>query len=74
MVSTHTRLTGHSIRTDRFRYIEWDDGRAGRQLYDYETDPDELRNLAADPRHADRAARLKEQLTAHLRAVAANGK
>ncbi len=26
MVSTHTKLIGHSVSTDRFRYIEWDEG------------------------------------------------
>lgn len=39
---------GRSIRTERWRYTEWDDGRKGVELYDYQTDPDETRNLAAD--------------------------
>ena len=40
---------GRSVRTERYRYTEWDGGRKGVQLYDYETDPQELTNLAADP-------------------------
>ncbi len=50
---------GKSVRTARHRYTEWDDGKKGTQLFDYETDPGELTNLAADPKHADLVAQLK---------------
>ncbi|MDO8542334.1 MAG: sulfatase [Opitutaceae bacterium] len=50
---------GHSVRTDRYRYIEWENGKRGAQLYDYETDPEEKRNLIDDPGHAKVAAELK---------------
>jgi len=69
MVSTHTKLIGHSVRTDRFRFIEWDEGRGGQQLYDYETDPEELQNLAHKPMQAERIARMKSRLAAHLKSV-----
>ena len=63
-------VLGYSIRTSRHRYIEWDAGRAGRQLYDLEQDPRELRNLAADPAHVALQADLRRQLHDHLRRVA----
>ena len=69
MVSAHTKLIGHSVCTDRFRYIEWDEGRGGRQLYDHQSDPHELANLADKPLQANRVERLRGRLTAHLRAV-----
>lgn len=71
MVSTHTKLMGHSVSTDRFRYVEWDEGRGGRQLYDHQTDPDELHNLADRPNQADRLKRMQTRLAAHLAAVTA---
>lgn len=39
---------GRSVRTERWRYTEWDDGRRGVELYDYTTDPGETRNLAGE--------------------------
>jgi uncharacterized sulfatase len=50
---------GHSVRTERYRYIEWDDGKEGVQLYDYETDPTEQHNLANDPKHVATVTELK---------------
>ena len=44
---------GYSVRTERYRYTEWDGGKAGTQLYDYDKDPGELKNLADDPTHAE---------------------
>lgn len=69
MVSTHTRLIGHAIRTDRYRYIEWDEGRGGRQLYDHQSDPQELTNLADAPVHARLVAELNASLSRHLNTV-----
>jgi uncharacterized sulfatase len=62
-------LLGHSIRTERFRYIEWDGGRAGRQLYDHASDPHELKNLADEPAQAARLGELRRQLHDHLKQV-----
>jgi iduronate 2-sulfatase len=53
---------GYSLRTPRWRYTEWDEGRAGRELYDHESDPRELTNLAGDPAHAKTVAELSGQL------------
>ncbi len=53
---------GYSLRTERWRYTEWDDGAKGVELYDYETDPQETKNLATDPQHASIAAELKAAL------------
>jgi len=50
---------GHSVRTERWRYTEWDQGKKGVELYDHETDPGEHRNLADDPRHAETIRDLK---------------
>ena len=52
-------VMGYSIRTQRFRYTEWDGGNAGAELYDYEVDPMEIDNLVGDPIYADTLARLK---------------
>jgi len=45
-------MTGYSVRTDRWRYTEWDEGKKGTELYDHQKDPRELRNLARDPQYA----------------------
>ncbi len=50
---------GHSVRTERWRYTEWDGGRLGAELYDYSTDPGETRSLAEDGKHASTVAELK---------------
>jgi uncharacterized sulfatase len=55
---------GRSIRTERYRYTEWDDGKKGTQLYDYESDPGELKNLANDPGSAKIVAEMKARLKA----------
>jgi uncharacterized sulfatase len=56
------RFMGYTVRTERWRYTEWDEGRQGAQLYDEQNDPAELRNLAADPKHAKTVADLQRLL------------
>ena len=44
-VTTHNR-NNHSIRTERYRYIKYNNG--DEELYDHATDPDEFYNLAGN--------------------------
>lgn len=53
---------GYSIRTERYRYTEWDGGKQGAQLFDYQTDPAELKNIAEDKTHATVVAELRDML------------
>lgn len=55
-------ILGRTIRTERWRYTEWDEGRAGTELYDHDIDPHEYRNLAASGAHVETVRLLKEQL------------
>lgn len=55
---------GYSIRTERWRYTEWDGGARGVELYDEAGDPDELRNLADDPTHHATLTDLQRRLRA----------
>lgn len=68
---------GRSVRTARWRYTEWDDGRAGRELYDYDADPSEYRNRAGDPAAATVERELQRLLDERARgrenAVPASG-
>ena len=56
------RLMGYSVRTERWRYTEWDGGAAGAELYDQDADPHEYQNLAKDPKYASQVAELKALL------------
>jgi iduronate 2-sulfatase len=55
------------VRTSRWRYIEWQGGEQGTQLYDMDKDPAETTNLAQDAAHAATVADLKARLGAYRR-------
>jgi iduronate 2-sulfatase len=57
-VSRGPKLHGHSIRSGRWRFTRWSDGRT--ELYNHENDPEELRDVSA--KHSD----IVSQLTARL--------
>lgn len=59
------KFLGRSIRTDRYRYTEWDGGEKGAELYDHTTDPGEWKTLADDPKATTIKADLKKQLDAN---------
>jgi uncharacterized sulfatase len=56
---------GYAVRSERYRYIEWDAGAEGAQLFDMEQDASETRNLADDPSHAEVRNRLSKVLGAY---------
>jgi iduronate 2-sulfatase len=67
--STAGQCFGFTIRTPRWRYTEWDEGRQGHELYDHDNDPRELTNLAADPGHASIVRELSAQLKSAVAAT-----
>ena len=56
------RNRGRAVRTDRWRYIEWNEGRNGTELYDHQNDPGEYRNLASEAKYANEVMKLKALL------------
>ena len=56
-------VSGRTLRTEQYRYTEWNDGKRGVELYDHDSDPHEMRNLATDPKHAETVEKLKAMLS-----------
>lgn len=58
---------GYAYRTERFRYIEWINGSnnvTARELYDYQNDPLETRNIVDDPAYAAIGYQLSRSMRA----------
>jgi arylsulfatase A-like enzyme len=58
----HQGKLGKSVRTERWHYVSWDDGKAGEMLLDHSNDPHEVKNLAADPSHAKTVQEMRSLL------------
>jgi iduronate 2-sulfatase len=63
-------IMGRSIRTQRWRYTQWDEGRDGEELYDHNDDPDEFNNLAETPAAQPVIGELRMQLQQRAAGVA----
>jgi arylsulfatase A-like enzyme len=55
------------IRTQRWKLNMWPKG--GRELFDLEKDPQEAKNLAANPAYADTLRKLEAQLRQHMESI-----
>lgn len=64
-ISRGQKVMGYSIRTERYRYTEWNNGQEGEELYDYQADPKEMQNLAK----SDKSAAVKRDLKSRLLAI-----
>jgi iduronate 2-sulfatase len=62
---------GYALRTELYRYITWDDGQVGEELFDVINDAGELRNLAGSPFYAGVLAEMR-QLLGRTRAARTN--
>ncbi len=73
--SEGARYFGYSLRTARWRYTEWDDGKKGRELYDHDTDPKEITNLADKAEYKSVIEELSKQIaSASKQTFPADGK
>jgi iduronate 2-sulfatase len=63
------QFIGRSVRTERWRYTEWDEGKQGVEMYDHQTDPREVVNLASDANHARTRVELQALLRGGWRAA-----
>ena len=65
---------GYSIRTKKWRYTEWNEGRDGKELYNHEIDPEESINLASNPEYTQVMTQLSQQVQIYSKSYMANPK
>lgn len=57
------RYMGRALRTDRFRFVVWTETESGRivnrELYDHQSDPHEMINVASRPAYSARLTQLE---------------
>ena len=53
----------HAVRTDRYRYISYEDG--SEELYDHDVDPQELKNIAREKSQQETLVQLRTLLPKH---------
>ncbi|MGB1814834.1 MAG: sulfatase [Rubripirellula sp.] len=64
----HSRNSwGYSLRNERWRYTEWLQGKAGRELYDHASDPNEVHNLADSQEHQALVIQLSKEIAPFVR-------
>ncbi len=61
-VQWEDRIFGRTVRTDRYRYIQWEGDGGGEELYDHENDSREFTNLAVDPEHSEALEQMRVRL------------
>jgi arylsulfatase A-like enzyme len=69
-VAGQAKNLGVAVRTETYRYAEWNGGKNGAMLFDVADDPDEAKNLAGDAKFAkvrDELARLARKHAAGLK-------
>ena len=57
---------GYTLRNERYRYIEWMEGKEGKELYDHSMDPEEVTNLAGNSTFSEITALLSKQLESYV--------
>lgn len=55
-------ITGKSVRTKRWHYVEWTEGKDGMMLFEHPKDSLELKNLANNPAYASTVQDMKKLL------------
>lgn len=61
-VTEYRKSLGKSVRTARWHYVEWDEGKSGAMLFEHPKDPLELKNLANDPQYLKIINEMKQLL------------
>ena len=61
-VTEYQKILGKSVRTSRWHYVEWDEGKSGAMLFEHPKDPLELKNLADNPKYAKTIVEMKKLL------------
>lgn len=62
VIGNNNRLAGAAIRTERYRYAEYEEGKEGAMLFDEQQDPHEMVNLIDQPEVAEVQRDLSNQL------------
>jgi len=69
----HGDIMGYALRTERYRYVEWQEWETkkvvARELYDHESDPHETRNVAGQSNYAEAVEQMERVLENGWRAA-----